>query len=250
MALAVALGGAVAAPPLTRAQALKALDEPDAAQRLAGVARLAAIGTAADAERLLGRLSDPEPQVREEAGAAIWQLWSRSGDAAIDKLFQRGVAQMQAQSFAEALATFNEIVRRKPAFVEGWNKRATVHFLLGASEKSLQDCDEVLKRNRNHFGALSGAGQIHLQLGHAEEALAFFKRALAVNPNLEGLGEAIEVLEQHLRIKSRNTTRRPPARRARAAVSAPRFRLARRVAAAPARRLRAAGHPGSGGGRR
>lgn len=205
-ALIVTAAGAVAAPPLTRAQALLALAEPEAAQRLAGVARLAAIGTAADADRLLGRLFDTDPNVREQAGAAIWQLWSRSGDAAIDKLFARGVAQMQAQSFAEALATFSEIVRRKPAFAEGWNKRATVHFLLGASEKSLQDCDEVLKRNRNHFGALSGAGQIHLQLGHPEQALDFFKRALAVNPNLEGLGEAIDVLEQHLRIKGRNTT--------------------------------------------
>jgi tetratricopeptide (TPR) repeat protein len=204
--LALAAGAATAAAPLTRAQALRALDEPEAAQRLAGVARLAAVGTSADAERLLGRLADTDPQVRDAAGAAVWQLWSRSGDAAIDKLFNRGVAQMQAQAFAEALTTFSQIVRRKPAFAEGWNKRATVYFLLGEHEKSLRDCDEVLKRNAKHFGALSGAGQIHLQLGHPEQALDYFKRALAVNPNLEGLDEAIEVLEQHLRIKNRNST--------------------------------------------
>ena len=206
LALALAVGAAAAAAPLSRAQALKALDEPEAALRLAGVARLAAVGTSVDAERLLARLADTDAQVRDAAGAAIWQLWSRSGDAAIDKLFNRGVAQMQAQAHAAALATFSEIVRRKPAFAEGWNKRATVYFLLGENEKSLQDCDEVLKRNGKHFGALSGAGQIHLQLGHPEQALDYFKRALAVNPNLEGLDEAIEVLEQHLRIKSRNTT--------------------------------------------
>ena len=40
-----------------------------------------------------------------------------------------------------------------------------------ADVESLKDCDEVLKRNPKHFGALSGAAQIHLQLGQPELAL-------------------------------------------------------------------------------
>ena len=113
---------------------------------------------------------------------------------------------MQAQAFDRALAVFDDIVQRKPAFAEGWNKRATLYFLLGEHDKSLKDCDEVLKRNPNHFGALSGAGQIHLQLDHPEQALAFFKRALQVNPNLaENLEPMIELLEQQLR-RGRTTT--------------------------------------------
>ena len=89
-------------------------------------------------------------------------------------------------------------MKRQPGFAEGWNKRATLQFLLGHNEQSLHDCDEVLKRNPRHFGALSGAGQIHLQLGHLELALAFFKRALAINPNLDGLAPAVQQLEQRL----------------------------------------------------
>ena len=64
----------------------------------------------------------------------------------------------------------------------------------------------MLKRNPNHFGALSGAGQIHLQLGHPEQALAFFKRAYQVNPNLENLEEVIQMLEEHLRGNGHVTT--------------------------------------------
>ena len=81
---------------------------------------------------------------------------------------------MRASELDEALATFSDIVARKPAFAEGWNKRATIYFLIGENEKSLRDCDEVLRRNPNHFGALSGAGQIHLSLGNPERALEFF----------------------------------------------------------------------------
>jgi len=191
---------------MTREQAVKALEQPQASVRLAAVQRLAEVGRMADADRLVGRLGDADPQVRESASDAMWRIWSRSGDPAIDKLFARGVQQMQGSDYDDALTTFNEIVARKPEFAEGWNKRATLYFLLGQNEKSLKDCDEVFRRNPNHFGALSGAGQIHLQLGHPEQALEFFKRALKVNPNLEGLQQLIQILEQHLRDKGRNTT--------------------------------------------
>lgn len=202
LCLATLLAGtAAAAPaaPLSRAQALAAIAQPDAALRLAGVLRLARIGMLADAERVLDRLADADDDVREAAQAAAWQIWSRSGDPAIDRLFAQGMAQLEAAALADALATFDRIVRLKPAFAEGWNKRATVYFLLDQHDKSLRDCDQVFKRNPRHFGALSGAGQIHLQRGDLRRALGFFKRALEVNPNLEGPAQMVPLIEQRLR---------------------------------------------------
>jgi tetratricopeptide (TPR) repeat protein len=189
-------GFATAQPELTRAQAIKALEQPAPAERAAGIARLAEIGMMADADRLVPRLADRDEQVRELAGLAMWQIWGRSGDRAIDALFEQGVQQMEAADLQRALATFTTIIRRKPTFAEGWNKRATIHFLLGNNELSLKDCYEVLKRNRNHFGALSGMGQIYLNLGDPDHALEYFVRALKVNPNLPGVIEAVRVLEQ------------------------------------------------------
>ena len=205
LASALAAGASHAAP-LTRAQALKALEQPEAGARVAGIERLAEIGKMVDVDRLLGRLNDTDPQARALAAAATWQVWSRSGDPAIDALFARGREQMQASALTDALATFSLIVRRKPEFAEGWNKRATIYFLLGRNEESLKDCDEVFKRNRKHFGALAGAGQIHLQLGNAELALDFFRRALDVNPTMEGPKEMIPMLEELLRKERPNRT--------------------------------------------
>ncbi len=197
---------AVHAAALTREQSLKALGHPDAAQRIEAVERLGAIGRMADAEALMPLLDDDDDDVRSAASDAIWQVWSRSGDATIDKLFARGVEHMHQQAFDDALKVFDEIVRRRPAFAEGWNKRATVYFLLGQNERSLLDCDEVLKRNPKHFGALSGAGQIHLRLGRLQQALEYFQRALQVNPNLDGIRQAIPLIEHKLREKERSTT--------------------------------------------
>ena len=191
---------------MTREEALRALEHPDPGARLAAIEELADVGRSSDADRLLPRLTDAEPQIRSAASDAIWQLWSRSGDPAIDKLFARGVDQMAGGAYDRALAVFNDIVARKPEFAEGWNKRATVYYLLGDNEASLKDCDEVFKRNPNHWGALSGAGQIHLRLGHLQLAIDYFERALKVNPNLGNLREAIPLIEQRLREKQRRST--------------------------------------------
>jgi len=205
LALAFALPLAAADTPLTHAQALKAITQPAAPTRRAGVERLGDIGTMADADRLVARLADADVQVRQAAEGAMWRIWSRSGDAAIDALYQRGVQQMQASEWNEALATFSAIIERKPAFAEGWNKRATIYYLLGEYELSLKDCDEVLKRNRNHFGALSGYGQIYLNQGEFERAMTYFERALKVNPNLPNAAAVIRWLEQRLDEMRRRT---------------------------------------------
>ena len=108
----------------------------------------------------------------------------------------------QAQA---AIGTFTEIIRLKPEFAEGWNKRATMYFLIGDYDRSLHDCDEVVKRNPQHWGALSGYGQIYVQLDKPEQALVYFQRALAVNPNLQQVEQMIEQLKKVLIEKRKGT---------------------------------------------
>ena len=204
LALAMTAPGAVAADgPLDHAQALAALGQGAAESRRLGVDRLGEIGTMADADRLVARLRDADEQVRALAAASLWRIWSRSGDAQIDALLQRGVGQMSAGELEAALATFSEVIDRRPAFAEGWNKRATVYFMLGQYARSLHDCDEVIRRNPNHFGALSGYGEIYTRLGDFDRAIDYFKRALAINPNLPGVAASIPLLE-----KARSEARR------------------------------------------
>ncbi len=163
---------------------------------------LANYGTLADAGLLHERLGDESGIVREYAGQGLWALWSRSGDKAVDELLARGVDEMQAGKLKAAVATFSEVVKRRPEFAEGWNKRATVYYLASEYKKSIADCDEVLKRNPGHFGALSGLGQIHFQLERYDDALAWFRKALEVNPNMIGVEfniKRIELLQKERR---------------------------------------------------
>ena len=184
--------------PQNRPEAVAALENAAAERRAEAVAWIANHGRMADQPLLLKRLRDDDEFVRGFAEQGLWRLWSRSGDAAIDRLTAAGIEQMQTGGLAAAIATFSEVIRRRPAFAEGWNKRATAYFLAGDFERSLADCGEVMRRNPFHFGALSGYGQIYYQLGRYDKAIQYWRRALEVNPNLPGLESTIRESEQLL----------------------------------------------------
>lgn len=206
LALTTAAAPAFPEPPKSRAEALTALQSADAATRAEAVVWIANRGAASDDGLLHERLRDESAFVRSYAEQALWLLWSRSGDAALDAAMARGLEEMQAGRHAEAIATFSSVIERKPEFAEGWNKRATVYYLAGEHRKSLADCDQVLKRNPRHFGALSGAGMVHLALEQPEEAQRWFRRALEVNPNMVGVELELLRLEERLQAKRKRST--------------------------------------------
>ena len=187
--------------PQSRGEALAGLEDPRTEARAEAVAWLASHGSMGDQPLLLRRLRDESGFVRSYAEQGLWLLWSRSGDSGIDLRMAEGIEQMQQGRHQEAIGTFSAVIRRLPGFAEGWNKRATAYFLAGDFKRSLADCDEVVKRNPSHFGALSGYGQIYFQLEQYDKALEYWRRALAVNPNMPGVEMNLRQLEQRLKEK-------------------------------------------------
>jgi tetratricopeptide (TPR) repeat protein len=190
---------AVAAPAAAQsrhAQALADLERAgDTEARRAAARVLGDTGVMADLPALARALRDSDPTVRALTESAMWEVWSRSGDAEVDALFAIGVEQLQLRQLDDAVATFTRIIARRPQFAEAWNKRATAYFVQGDYARSLADCDEVMARNPFHWGALSGYGMIYVELDQPSRALEYFEKALAVNPNLSSVQQAIETLK-------------------------------------------------------
>ena len=196
LALIVCAGAALPEPTKSREEALAMLAGAETAPRLEAIVWLANYGTMTDTGRMHELLRDANALVRDYAEQALWALWNRSGDSGVDRLMAQGVEAMQAGDHEAAIVAFSDVVKRKPAFAEGWNKRATVYYLAGEYQKSIADCAEVLKRNPRHFGALSGLGQIYMQLERYDEALKWLRQALEVNPNLLGVEFNIKGIER------------------------------------------------------
>jgi tetratricopeptide (TPR) repeat protein len=144
--------------------------------------------------------ADPiEARLVEEA---IWRIWVISKDARANKLMARGIMAMDRGANARALAAFDEIVKILPGFAEGWNKRATVHYLMGSHQASLGDIERTLALEPRHFGALSGRGLVNLALGRDAEALKAFEAAIRIYPRLPGAKSHIKALREKLEGKA------------------------------------------------
>jgi tetratricopeptide (TPR) repeat protein len=205
LAMVLHAGPAAQAQGLSREQAVQALSATDAATRAEAASRLGEVGTMADVALLARTLRDPDEDVRDSAEQTMWRVWSRSGNAEVDALYSTGVTQMSVGDLSQSIATFSRIIKLKPDFAEGWNKRATLYFLTGDLRKSLADCDEVVKRNPYHFAVLAGYAQIYARMEYYERALEYSRRALAINPNMTGVKRNIEMLERLLEQRRRQT---------------------------------------------
>ena len=138
------------------------------------------------------------PQQVRRIETQIWALWFDTGSEEIDRMLRAGDIALSTGRFKRSYAILNGVIERRPDLSEGWNRRATLRYLMGDYEGSIADIDETLKREPRHFGALSGLGLCHLKLGNREEALAAFERALIHNPHMPGVKRNVEHLHNLL----------------------------------------------------
>lgn len=119
----------------------------------------------------------------------IWHIWSTAPSAGANLMLREGVRFMNEGKHEKALADFDAVVELEPDFAEGWNKRATVRYLMGDYDGSVADIQRTLALEERHFGALSGLGLIYDALDEKKAALDAFRAALAINPHMPAIVE-------------------------------------------------------------
>jgi tetratricopeptide (TPR) repeat protein len=148
-------------------------------------------------DELFERLKSTQDEAEGDTLVAqIWAEWLRSGTKDLDERMEQAATLMDQGVLLMALPTFTYLVQSAPDWAEAWNKRATAYYLAGEHDLSLADIDRVLALEPRHFGALAGMGLIYMTRGHYREALAAYRRALAVNPFLKERFKLIPELER------------------------------------------------------
>jgi tetratricopeptide (TPR) repeat protein len=165
-------------------------DQPEVAAELAKAARLDALFAELQVAATVAEGKAVERR--------IWLEWTRSGDPEIDRLMNAALLAMDIRAFSAAIAVLDKIVTQKPDFAEGWNKRATVYYYANEYGRSLADIERTLALEPRHFGALAGLGMIMQDTGDIPRAIKAFEQAVAVNPTLTNLRQAIEQLNARI----------------------------------------------------
>jgi tetratricopeptide (TPR) repeat protein len=183
---------------VTLEEALEQLETGSPAERRAALRVLAREADARVTPAVAALLHADDPELVALAEATLWQVWSRSGEPAVDRLVAEGLRAMEAQDWLGAVTAFGRVIEAAPAFAEGWNKRATARYMATHYATSIADCEVVLRLNPHHFGALSGQGLCHAALGQLREAARCFRRALEVHPRLEAVRQHLARTETML----------------------------------------------------
>jgi tetratricopeptide (TPR) repeat protein len=149
--------------------------------------------------KLFGELKrERNEHAADRIAKQIWQQWLDSGSATVDLLMQWSNDAIQAKKYPAALDFLDQIIALDPKYAEGWNRRATVHYMMGDYTMSMADIDRTLQLEPRHFGALAGMAEILKDTGRKELALRAYEQVLQVYPMMRSAQSAVESLTQDL----------------------------------------------------
>ena len=127
----------------------------------------------------------------------IWNIWStHPTQKKLTQSLANASDLMSQGKLEKSYKIFSTIIDIAPDWSEGWNKRATVLYLMGRYHESLSDIDEVLKRESRHFGALSGQGLVHIELKSYEKAIKSYEAVKKIYPFLSSAKVMIPQLKK------------------------------------------------------
>jgi tetratricopeptide (TPR) repeat protein len=198
LALALHAGGAAAQPAPSPAPNPSPLDKPgkkDLVEPPAQLPKPPRGDRTRNLDFLFGALkAAPDDASAKHIEDRIWSLWLASGSDTCNLLMTRVKAAVDGENYDLAIRLLDAIIELRPKYVEAWNRRATVFFLKKDYGSAIADLRQVLTREPRHFGALSGLGTMLQDIGDDKDALAVYRRALAVHPRLNGIAEKVKTL--------------------------------------------------------
>ena len=138
----------------------------------------------------------PDAESAKAIEERIWAVWMASGSDTCNLLMGRARAAADAKDYDLAIKLLNAVVELKPDYIEGWNRRATIYYLMKDYAHSIADIREVLAREPRHFGALSGLGLILQEIGDDKHALEAYRKVLLIDPRQEHVAETVKSLSE------------------------------------------------------
>lgn len=147
-------------------------------------------------DRLFSELAQIDGEGWRQAESDIMRIWSRSGSAAMDLLYQRGEGALDAGDLDSAIGHLTALTDHAPEFAAGWQMRAVAYYFDGKFGPALEDLARTLELEPRHFGALTQLGAMLEELGADQRALRAYRLSLEINPHQQEASDAVLRLEQ------------------------------------------------------
>ncbi len=131
---------------------------------------------------LLEDLKNFDEIVRDRATRGLWKLWFEQKGATGLETLRRAQLSLELRNFQQAEIILDSLIDSHADFAEAWNRRAVLNYVQGNYWAAIADCEEAVRLNPIHFGALHGLGLCYMALGNYLAAIGAFRRALTIQP--------------------------------------------------------------------
>ena len=121
----------------------------------------------------------------------IWALWMTHPNFAAARVLDQAASDIAARRDDIAETRLAKLLRARPDFPEAWNKLATLHYMQGRDEETLQEIHRTLQLEPRHFGAICSFAEICRGRGECHSALFAFRIALRINPHLAQVARTV-----------------------------------------------------------
>jgi tetratricopeptide (TPR) repeat protein len=123
-------------------------------------------------------------------------MFRPSGSPSVDLLMTRAQAALAATDNKTAKQLVDAVTAIAPNYAEGWHTRAGMEQAAGDDTAALVSLQKVVLLNPRNFVALSELGDMLEDYGDKAGALKLYRRALELDPQLEGAGRKVRELTQ------------------------------------------------------
>lgn len=139
----------------------------------------------------------PDEASAKRIGDRLDRIFEESGSPGADLLMARATAAMAAKNYDLALDLLTQVLKFEPDDLGALSRRATIYYMKDQYAEALADIREVLARESRHHAMLYAFALILRDIDEEALALQAVRRALAINPQLDGGRE----MEKQLALK-------------------------------------------------
>ena len=126
----------------------------------------------------------------------ILALFRQSGSPSVDLLMTRAAAAEAAGDKDTARQLVDAVTDIAANYAEGWHRRALLQAAAGDDQGAMVSLQRAVVLNPRQFEAMEQLGEMLEDYGDKAGALKMYRRAQALDPQLEGLQRHIDALSR------------------------------------------------------
>lgn len=144
---------------------------------------------------LLAQLKKAEsPEAAKPIAQKLEAMFRPSGSPSVDLLMTRAETAAAGGDKDTARKLVDAITAIAPKYAEGWHVRAAMESAADNDAAAMVSLQKTVQLNPNHFTAMVELGDMLQDYGDKAAALKLYRRALALNPQMEGADRKIREL--------------------------------------------------------